>query len=330
APTLAGLEGGETRWHVMVEGSNDQPELEDTFRIGYALGQAAVGASSWDADWPDSSEGPRAGAQPPSCFDGSTCTGTRTSLREPFLLPRAGPRFVIAAARETAMGSEVFALVARNEAVSPSMGVSFDDDDVVLAPEADPACLSLRDPALAPRGASPGDGLWLFYTCERVGPDAIHAVPLETVDGIRVPEGATPASVIAPSTIGAFGRDGVSGPEPIVDVVDAGENAVVRLWFLARSNVAGTSVGLAVGEAPIGAGWDALPVLQAYPANPVLEASAFAGCEGCTLVGFGVAQDPDPTRRGRLRFLVARRVPRDGGGRRFELVPFEQPWVLNR
>ncbi|MEO0324000.1 MAG: hypothetical protein AAF447_13655, partial [Myxococcota bacterium] len=211
---------------------------------------------------------------------------------------------------------------------------SLDEDDVLWGPEDDPACASLRDPALAPR--SPDAGLWLFYTCEGPGPAAIRALPLESRIGLRVADGATPVTVVDPNLLGDFGQDGVSGPEPIIDFFTVGEGgdereaSVLRLWFLARSNVRGTSVGLAVGEAVADAPGGALPLplLQPYPANPVLSADPQGDCPGCTLQGFGVTRDTDAARRNRLRFLVARRVPLAGGGRRYELVPFEQPWVL--
>ena len=89
SPALASSRNSisDVQWDLMLEASNDPPELEPTTHIGYALGHVRV-ATDEGGDWPLSgwtiSESPKVGDDPPSCLDGS-CSDNR-SVREPHLL----------------------------------------------------------------------------------------------------------------------------------------------------------------------------------------------------------------------------------------------------
>ena len=51
--------------------------------------------------------------------------------------------------------------------------------------------------------------------------------------------------------------------------------------------------------------------------------AALRSCAECTIQGFAVARHPDDV--GALRFLFGLRVP-EADGRRYELLPLDQPW----
>ncbi|HJK92102.1 MAG TPA: hypothetical protein RMH26_15355, partial [Polyangiaceae bacterium LLY-WYZ-15_(1-7)] len=330
APTLLGTgEPGSEQWHVMVEGTNDQPELELSVRVGYAIGHAFEDVDRWNTDeWSDSSGVPRLGAQPPSCADMS-CPGEppATSYREPYLFETEdGSRFV-AFAVELGEASEVFGLAYAEADGLGRIASSFmllEPGDVAALSEDGASCRSLRDPAIVPR-AGMGGRYWLFFTCETEGGSTIRAQALRSNLGPLEPDESVEGVEVLPGglELGEFARDGVYGPELIVDPQRGEVNPVFRLWFLGRSNLAGASVGLAVGQAKGAA--SELPDFQAYPANPVLRPTdrALRSCAECTIQGFAVARHPDDV--GALRFLFGLRVP-EADGRRYELLPLDQPW----
>ncbi len=318
----------DSNWHVMVEATNDQPELELVAHVGYALGHAR--ALGWPRDeWLAGAQLPRLGDQPPSCLDRSCTTPPTQSYRDPHLFEKAGALFV-------AVAAEVFEGATPTGHHSLHIGATVTSEeqritlgDALLTPDT-AGCEDLRDPVVVPRpGGAPNVDYWLFYTCVRPAGSSIDAVPLVDIAGWRMPEGAEPVTVLAPDEVGSFGAGGVRSPALVVDAAP-GEPATFRLWFLGQSRAGATAVGLALG-APKDAfpGDEARattpdrPVLEPYRANPVLRSAdrGFRGCEGCTIEGLGVTRVDDAV----LRFLVARRVPLSTG-RRYELVPFDQPW----
>ncbi len=304
-------------WHVAAEATNDQPELVTTARVGWAIGYAFE--STWNVDtWSDASEQPVVGQAPPSCLDGS-CTTAPPAARDPHLFATGSQvNLVYAAERNTSERFEIHFASALS--TSPATGAS------LLTLEDEPGCDSLRDPAIVPRDTGPEDtGLpsyWLFFTCERANaPPTIRARALE-VDLMGLGPTTEPSvEVLSAADLGSFARDGVRSPEPVLD------GDVYRLWFLGLDQVTGASVGVAVGQ-PKTPG--ALPTLVPYPANPILQSGdpAFDDCPGCTLEGIAVARHPD--RVDQLRFLVTRRVPLAGGGRRYDLMPLDQTWRATR
>ncbi|MCB9615342.1 MAG: hypothetical protein H6722_23150 [Sandaracinus sp.] len=311
--SLLGRGATDPVWHVAAEATNDQPELVTTARVGWAIGYAFE--STWNVDtWSDASSQPILGSSPASCLDG-TCTMPRPAAREPHLFEADGVLNVVYAAElET---TETFELrFARGVTTATATGLP------LLAPDDEPSCDSLRDPAIVPRGGVE-DGYWLFFTCESGALRSIRARALTVGLGGLEPTADPSEEVLTSDDLGAFARDGVRSPEPILD------GDVYRLWFLGLDDVTGPSVGVAVGQPKEGAP-AALPSFVPYPANPVLQSGdpAFADCLGCTLEGLAVARHPD--RVDRLRFLVTRRVPMSGGGRRFELMPLDQTWRATR
>jgi hypothetical protein len=300
-------------WHVAAEATNDQPELVTTARVGWAIGYAFE--STWNVDtWSDASTSPILGSAPASCLDGS-CSDPRPAAREPHLfLADETINVVYAAERGT---TERFELrFARDVTTAALTG------QLLLAPGEpnEPGCDSLRDPAIVERvGVEDGD--WLFFTCEHMGRSTIRARALRVGLGGLEPTADPSTLVLDTESLGAFARDGVRSPEPVLD------GDVYRVWFLGLDDVAGPSVGVALGR-PKADG--ELPVLVPYPANPILRSGdpAFADCLGCTLEGIAVTRHPD--RVDRLRFLVTRRVPMSGGGRRFDLLPLDQTWRATR
>lgn len=311
--SLLGVGSSSPAWHVAAEATNDQPELVTTARVGWAIGYAFE--TTWNVEtWSDASQSPVLGDRPPSCLDG-TCSGPRPAAREPHLFLAGGGVNVVYAAEQGT--SERFELrFARN--VTTAMLAS----SPLLSPTQETECDSLRDPAIVPR-VDVEDGYWLFFTCERDGRSSIRLRALEVgLGGLEVTDEPS-VEILAPEGLGAFARDGVRSPEPVLD------GNVYRVWFLGLDDVAGPSVGVALGS-PKGVMPNDVPVLVPYPANPVLRSSdpPFADCLGCTLEGIAVARHPD--RVDRLRFLVTRRVPLVGGGRRFELMALDQTWRATR
>lgn len=299
-------------WHVAAEATNDQPELVTTARVGWAIGYAFE--STWNVDtWTDASEQPVVGQAPPSCLDGS-CTTTPPAARDPHLFATGSQvNLVYAAEQGTSERFEIRFVNALSTASAASTSL------LTLEDELD--CHSLRDPAIVPKDTGP-PYYWLFFTCERANaPPTIRARELE-VDLMGLWPTMEPSlEVLSTADLGPFARDGVRSPEPVLD------GDVYRLWFLGLDQVTGASVGVAVGQ-PKTPG--ALPTLIPYPANPILRSGdpAFDDCPGCTLEGIAVARHPD--RVDRLRFLVTRRVPIAGGGRRYDLMPLDQTWRATR
>lgn len=311
--SLLGVGDTDPTWHVAAEATNDQPELVTTARVGWSIGYAFE--STWNVDtWSDASQAPILGARPASCLDG-TCSDPRPAAREPHLfVANDEVNVVYAAERGT---TERFELRFAREVTTSALTSA-----LLLAPTTDePECDSLRDPAIVPRVGGEEDTYWLFFTCERMGRSSLRLRGLEVGLGGLEAEDEESIEILTSEQLGDFARDGVRSPEPVLD------GDVYRVWFLGLDDVAGPSVGVALGSPKSDGG---PPELVPYPANPILrsEDPPFADCLGCTLEGIAVARHPD--RVDRLRFLVTRRVPLVGGGRRFELMALDQTWRASR
>jgi hypothetical protein len=310
--SLLGVGDTDPTWHVAAEATNDQPELVTTARVGWSIGYAFE--STWNVDtWSDASQGPILGARPASCLDG-TCSDPRPAAREPHLFVASDEVNVVYAAERGI--TERFEVRFAREVTTSAL-----TSTLLLEPTTgEPECDSLRDPAIVPR-VGVEDAYWLFFTCERAGRSSIRLRGLEVGLGGLEPTDEPSVEILASEDLGDFARDGVRSPEPVLD------GDVYRVWFLGLDDVAGPSVGVALGS-PKSVG--APPELVPYPANPILrsEDPPFADCLGCTLEGIAVARHPD--RVDRLRFLVTRRVPLVGGGRRFELTALDQTWRASR
>ncbi len=309
-------------WHVMVEATNDQPELEVVAHVGYAIGHAS--ARGWPSDeWTARPSTPRLGDQPPSCLDMSCATPPTSSFRDPYLFEKGGLLFVAVAAETFTDGMPTGKHTIRIGNAGGSATITVGDP--LLEPDAS-GCDDLRDPVVTPRpGGEDGTDYWLFFTCVRDGRGSIAVVPLIDAGGWRL-LGAAPVFLLAPEDVGSFGAGGVHSPAVVLD--ESGDEVTFRLWFLGQNRAGTTAVGLALGAPKDGFPDDRAttsdrPVLEPYRANPVLQNTdrAFRGCEGCTIEGLSVTRMDNAT----LRFLVARRVPLTDG-RRYELVPFDQPW----
>lgn len=319
SPTLYGESEGEgaTRWHLMAEASNEQPELEVAHRVGYALGYASQREANWNIDWVETSACPARGAQPPSCR-GEGCPST-PSLREPFLGSE-----VLAYAEELEAGNERFGIsVELGPALPPGARAS-----TMIAP---PDGFSYRDPVLLPDLGRSHRYLLFVSTAAVTGTAQSHIDVLALSDVGSECTGSPPCVIAGPTRIldgSVGGSAGVWGPEVLVD---ADEDALlVRLWYLAAASDGRTSVNLALGRRASG---EELPQgFVLFAGNPVLTASTPSlrcdapGLSGCTIEGLAVARDPNPAIPHALRFLVARNVRLEGGNRRRELVPLQQAW----
>ena len=340
APTLASSRtpAADVQWDILVEGSNDPPELEPVAHVGYALGHARTTTDvndDWRLDGWDSSDGPKAGDDPPSCVGGS-CP-ERRSLREPYLLaePNDDPvLWVLAFAREVVTGEERdrFGIELTRPPGAPDDPTSVFGDPTLI-PEVVSGCVSLRDPALIPVDSEARQGYWLFFTCvgEGATPPEIQAVRVSRA--LEVEGGAVPVTttVLSAEMLGAFAAEGVRAPEPVLEFVKQG--ARIRLWFLAQETVGEWSVGLAETAAQ-----DAdtlafrLPAFTPFPVNPILTNDSTlvrnrcAVDEVCAISAIAVSRRSDDPER--LRLLLARRVNPASGMGRDQLIPLEQTWRL--
>jgi hypothetical protein len=342
---------------LLYDATNVDRGLEQVAVLDFAIGGTTlIGDSPWAGSWMPRAEGgvpgeARLPATPartdegfPTCV--SDCTRPRTSYREPALAfrPQAERTAGIDFSNEFVVARELEPFSDRYEIARVSFGALPGDaftaqnrpllepatGSECAGPGCDPACVSLRDPAIARRpGSSPA---LLLYTCERAnGPPTIRAVWL-VPSGNVVVDGAVPFDLLTPEMLGDYARDGVRAPEVLVGRVRKGGPSAsfvdaIRVWFTA----------LRAGVATIGVADAVLPAdaqsfrLTPYPANPVLTATspALGPCDGaCALTGLAVTRDltryaPEnsPTY---ARFVVARRVDQSAGGTDWQLIPLEQ------
>ncbi|MGB8331225.1 MAG: hypothetical protein WCE62_13965, partial [Polyangiales bacterium] len=341
SPALASSRNSvsDLQWDVLVEGSNDPPELEPTTHIGYALGHARV-ATDEGSDWPldnwQSSESPKVGDDPPSCLDGS-CTGNR-SIREPHLLAELSENrelrdLVLSFARELVsepserdrFGIQIVRPVGGPETPIALSGV------VTLSPDQIPECISLRDPSLIPVDPEAQQGYWLLFTCVDGDGAAteIHAVRISRALEVIEEDGAPMRRVLlVAGELGPFAAAGIRAPEPLISFEKDGFR--LRIWFLAQSSPGNWGIALAEARSHDTAVLRfELPEAIPFPVNPILSNASTlvrSGCldEECSITAVAVtprADDPS-----RLRFLLARRLNLPGGGRTDQLIPLEQTW----
>jgi hypothetical protein len=341
SPALASSRNSvsDVQWDLIVEGSNDPPELEPTTHIGYALGHARV-ANDEGGDWPidtwESSESPKVGDDPPSCLDGS-CPDNR-SIREPHLLAELNENdelrdLVLSFARELVSEPaerDRFGIQIVRPVGGPGTPVAL-TGTTTLSPDEIPECISLRDPALIPVDPEAQEGYWLFFTCiDGAGAATeIHAVRISRALEV-IQEGGGPMRrvVLVASELGPFAAAGIRSPEPLISFEKDGLR--LRIWFLAQSSPGNWGVALAEARSHDTSvlGFE-LPEPVPFPVNPILSNASTlvrSGCldEECTITGIAVTpRGDDPSR---LRFLLARRLNLPGGGRTDQLIPLEQTW----
>ena len=321
-------------FELMVEGSNNPPDLEPITHIGYGIGHASTsvpnGASGWSDnpfDWLSSDE-TKLGDDPPSCLE-MGCPMT-TSVREPHLLFVGEERSrVVSYAREidTMVARDVFALHFSSDVLAPDVPLAID------VPEVEPSdisgCVSLRDPSLIPVDSSSMPGYWALFTCEKSDgiPSEIQAVRLTASLKLATP--IVHKRLLAANLLGAFAEAGVYGPEALV-TFDPNGGFALRVWFMARALDGSVSVALAEGSSDPGDSLESgLPELNPFPANPLLSESSpiLGSCDGeCELKDLAVCRRADDFER--IRFVLARSVNSITEGRFDELIPLEQFWRL--
>jgi hypothetical protein len=329
----------DVQWDLIVEGSNDPPELEPTTHIGYALGHARTATdegADWRLDGWESSGSPKAGDDPPSCLDGS-CSDNR-SLREPHFLAELDESLelrdlVLSFARELVSDPserDLFGIQIVRPVGGPTTPLGLPSLPT-LSPDDIPECQSLRDPALIPVDPEAQRGYWLLFTCiDGAGAATeIHAVRISRALEVVQEEGSPMRRVVlVASELGFFAAAGIRSPEPVISFEPDGLR--LRIWFLAQSTPGNWAVALAEARTHDTAMLEFdLPEPLPFVVNPILtNASTLvqSGCldEGCSITGIAVARRADEPSR--LRFLLARRLNLPGGDRTDQLVPLEQTW----
>jgi len=341
APALASSRNSisDVQWDLMLEGSNDPPELGVDTHVGYALGHARVATDeggNWRIDGWTSSASPKVGDDPPSCVGGA-CPDNR-SVREPHLLAELNEEgelrdLVVSFARELVSNPSVrdlFGIQIVRPARSPSTALGLPGTPTV-SPDDIPECVSLRDPALIPVDPEAQEGYWLLFTCVD-GPGAaseIHAVRISReLEVVREGGGAMRRVVLVASELGAFAAAGIRSPEPLISFEKDGMR--LRIWFLAQSTPGDWGVALAEARTHDTSMLEFdLPEPLPFLVNPILSSKSSlvrSGCLGeeCNITAIAVtprADDPS-----RLRFVLARRLNIPGGGLTDQLIPLEQTW----
>ena len=342
SPALASSRNSisDVQWDLMLEASNDPPELESTTHIGYAIGHARV-ATDEAGDWPLSgwtkSSSPKVGDDPPSCLDGS-CPDNR-SVREPHLLAELNEEgelrdLVLSFARELVSAPserDLFGIQVVRPVSSPATALTLPETPT-LSPAEIPECMSLRDPALIPVDPDAQEGYWLLFTCVGAPGTAaseIHAVRISrSLEVVREGGGPMRRVVLVASELGPFAAAGIRSPEPVISFEKDGMR--LRIWFLAQSTPGEWGVALAEARTHDTSLLEfELPEPVPFLVNPIVSSSSsvvLSGClaEDCTITGIAVAPRADDPSR--LRFVLARRLYLPGGDRTDQLIPLEQTW----
>jgi hypothetical protein len=342
SPALASSRNSisDVQWDLMVDGSNDPPELEPSTHIGYAIGHARVDTDEggdWRLDSWESSESPKVGDDPPSCVEGGPCPDNR-SAREPHLLAELNEEqelrdLVFSFAREVVddpSERDLFGIQIVRPVGSPASSITLSGTPT-LSPGEVPGCISLRDPALIPVDSDAQNGYWLLFTCiqDASAPTEIRAVRISRALEV-VREGAAPMQrlVLRASELGPFAAAGIRSPEPLISFEADGMR--LRIWFLAQAVPGEWAVALAEARThDIEALEFDLPEPIPFPLNPILSNESTlvrSGCIGgeCNITGLAVtprADEPD-----RLRFILARRLYLTGVPPTDQLIPLEQTW----
>ncbi len=343
SPTLASSRNAvsDVQWDLIVEGSNDSPELEPVTHVGYSIGHARETTDEgddWSLDGWITSDGPKAGDDPPSCVEVPADCAGNISVREPHLLAelnedRALRDLLLSFAREVTPGPpDIFGIQIIKPVGGPTTPTTIPATPT-LSPDDVPECISLRDPSLIPVDPEAQEGYWLFFTCvQGVGPTTeIHAVRISRALEI-VQEGSGPLRriVLTAGELGPFAAAGIRSAEPLVSFAEDGLR--LRVWFLAQSTPGDWSIALAEARThDIGMLAFELPEALPFPVNPILTSDSplvRSEClgEDCSITGIAVTRRADDPEL--LRFLLARRVNLPGGGRTDQLIPLEQVWRM--
>ncbi len=343
SPALASSRNAlsDVQWDLIVEGSNDPPELEPVAHVGYALGHArdtSDEGDDWSLDGWITSIGPKAGDDPPSCVGVPGGCDDNVSLREPHLLAelteeQALRDLVLSFAREVPPAPpDVFGIQIVRPVGGPTTPVAVPAAPT-LSPNDVPECTSLRDPSLIPVDPEAQRGYWLFFTCVQGAGAAteIHAVRISRALEV-VLEGGGPLRriVLTAEELGPFATAGIRSAEPLISFVEEGLR--LRIWFLAQSTPGDWSLALAEARShDLEMLAFELPEALPFPVNPILRGDSplvRSDClgEDCSITGIAVTRRADDP--GVLRFLLARRVNLPGGGRTDQLVPLEQIWRM--
>ena len=341
SPALASSRNSvsDVQWDLIVEGSNDGPELEPSTHVGYALGHARVATDpggNWRLDNWESSGSPKVGDDPPSCLDGSC--GSNRSVREPHLLAELNAEqelrdLVLSFAREMVTSPterDLFGIQIVRPVGGPSTPIALPSTPTV-SPDDIPECVSLRDPALIPVDPEAQQGYWLLFTCvEGAGAATeIHAVRISRALEV-IYEGGGPMRrvVLVASELGPFAAAGIRSPEPLISFEEDGMR--LRIWFLAQSVPGVWGVALAEARTHDTSVLEfELPEPVPFAVNPILRSDSTlvrSGCfdDECNITGIAVAPRADDPSR--LRFLLARRLNLPGVGRTDQFIPLEQTW----
>ncbi|MCZ6805816.1 MAG: hypothetical protein O7F08_02590 [Deltaproteobacteria bacterium] len=343
SPALASSRNAvsDVQWDLIVEGSNDSPDLEPVTHIGYALGHARETTDEgddWSLDGWITSDGPKVGDDPPSCVGVPGGCTDNISVREPHLLAelnedRALRDLVLSFAREvTPDPPDIFGLQVIRPVGGPTTPAPVPTTPT-LSPDDVPECISLRDPSLIPVDPEAQQGYWLFFTCvQGAGPATeIHAVRVSRALEV-VQEGGGPLRrvVLTAGELGPFAAAGIRSAEPLVAFAEDGLR--LRIWFLAQSAPGDWSIALAEARThDVEMLAFELPEALPFPVNPILTNDSSlvrSECLGddCSITGIAVTPRGDDPEL--LRFLLARRVNLPGGGRTDQLIPLEQVWRM--
>ncbi|MEM9730834.1 MAG: hypothetical protein AAF997_19790 [Myxococcota bacterium] len=343
APALASSRDflGDVQWDLIVEGSNDAPELEPVTHVGYAIGHArdiSNEGDDWSLDDWVTSNGPKAGDNPPSCITLPGGCDDNVSVREPHLLAEQNEDgvlrdLVLSFAREVnPVTPDIFGVQVVKPIGAPLTPVPIPESPT-LSPEDVPECEGLRDPALIPVDPDALNGYWLLFSCfDGPGaPSEIHAVRLTRALEVMMESGAPMRRVVLTTeTLGSFAQGGIRAPEPLV--VFSPDGLRIRVWFLAQESPGTWSVALAEGRTHDVASLETdLPEILPFPVNPILRHDSplvLSDCLGeeCSITGIAVSPRGDDSEV--LRFVLARRVNLPGGVRTDQLVPLEQLWRM--
>ncbi|MDH3200630.1 MAG: hypothetical protein OEM15_07030 [Myxococcales bacterium] len=343
SPALASSRNAvsDVQWDLIVEGSNDSPELEPVAHVGYAIGHArdtTDEGDDWSLDGWTTSGGPKAGDDPPSCVGVPGGCDENVSVREPHLLAelnedQALRDLVLSFAREVPPNApDIFGIQILRPVGGPMTPAAVPATPT-LSPDDVPECTSLRDPSLIPVDPEAQQGYWLFFTCVQGAGAAteIHAVRISRALEV-VLEGGGPLRriVLTADELGPFAAAGIRSAEPLISFAEDGLR--LRIWFLAQSTPGEWGIALAEARShDVGMLAFELPEALPFPVNPILSSDSplvRSDClgEDCSITGIAVTRRADDQEV--LRFLLARRVNLPGGGRTDQLIPLEQMWRM--
>lgn len=217
-------------------------------------------------------------------------------------------------------GSERYAIYAGEVLTGAAHAPSRPPAPLLTPDEA--GCASVRDPLLlahyeGEEGSRHVGGAWLAFTCEQAGGAARSIRAARISDALAL----VPDSFVTLLTrdIGGYAERGVFAAEGFTE---PGDELTLRLWFLTRD---GRGVHLAYAQGR-SSDPDALPMLEPYPANPILAGdSPILGGDcagGCTLTGATVAPSTELTNHYQFVLARSRITP---AGPVHDLVPLLQP-----